>query len=156
MPSYITPKGHLKLVQEFERLLKEERPMVTREVAYAASLGDRSENAEYIYGKKRLRQIDKRLGYLKSRLEGIQVVDPAEMGGPVVRFGAHVTVEDENEQEHVYQIVGEDEVNIEEGLLSYEAPIGKALVGKEEGDEVVIKTPGGTRTLTIVAVSWEA
>ncbi len=156
MPSYITPNGHRMLVAEFERLLKEERPMVTREVAYAASLGDRSENAEYIYGKKRLRQIDGRLRYLKGRLESILVVDPAEMSGTIVRFGAHVTVEDEDEQEHTYRIVGEDEVSIEDGLLSYMSPIGQALVGREEGDELQVQTPGGKRTLIILDVSWDS
>jgi len=156
LPSYITPAGYRMLVAEFDRLLKEERPMVTAEVAYAASLGDRSENAEYIYGKKRLRSIDKRLGYLKNRLDGIQVVDPAEMSGTTVRFGATVTVEAEDETEHIYRIVGEDEVDVKAGRLSYKSPIGQALVGKEEGDEVTIKTPKGRRTLVILEVAWVA
>ena len=154
MPSYITPQGYRKLVAEFDRLLKEERPMVTAEVAYAASLGDRSENAEYIYGKKRLRAIDKRLGYLKRRLDGIQVVDPTEMSGTIVRFGATVTVEDEAGVEQIFKIVGEDEVNVELGHLSYKSPIGQALVGKEEGDAVRIKTPKGVRELAILDVAW--
>ncbi len=154
MPSYITPQGYRKLVAEFDRLLKEERPMVTREVAYAASLGDRSENAEYIYGKKRLRAIDKRLGYLKRRLDGIEVVDPAQMSGTTVRFGATVTVEDEAGQSQVYKIVGEDEVDVDAGHLSYKSPIGQALVGKEEGDAVRVKTPRGLRELAILTVKW--
>jgi len=154
VPSYITPQGYRKLVAEFDRLLREERPMVTREVAYAASLGDRSENAEYIYGKKRLRAIDKRLRYLKRRLDGIEVVDPAGMSGPIVRFGATVTIEDEEGQEQVFKIVGEDEVDIGAGHLSYKSPIGQALVGKEEGDAVRVKTPRGQRELAILAVEW--
>ncbi|MDP6086099.1 MAG: transcription elongation factor GreB [Nitrospinota bacterium] len=154
MPSYITPQGYRKLVAEFDRLLKEERPMVTREVAYAASLGDRSENAEYIYGKKRLRSIDKRLRYLKRRLDSIEVVDPEGMSGTTVRFGATVTVEDEIGQEQVYMIVGEDEVDIDSGHLSYKSPIGNALVGKEEGDAVRVKTPRGQRELAIISVEW--
>lgn len=155
MPSYITPGGFQRLIDEYEELLKVERPRMTREVAYAASLGDRSENAEYIYGKKRLREIDRRLHYLKKRLEGVEVVNPADVDGDIVRFGATVVMEDADGQERTVTIVGEDEIEAERGRISYKSPIGRALIGKEEGDEVVIHTPGGKRTVVLVEVSYD-
>jgi len=155
MPSYITPRGYARIVEEYDTLLKVERPKMTAEVAYAASLGDRSENAEYIYGKKRLREIDKRLRYLSKRIESIEVVDPAELVGDVVRFSATVVLEDEAGEEQTLQIVGEDEIDVPSGRISYKSPIGRALVGKEEGDEVVIHTPGGKRKKVIVEVRYE-
>jgi transcription elongation factor GreB len=154
MPSYITPEGYARLCAEYERLLKTERPRITAEVAYAASLGDRSENAEYIYGKKRLREIDSRLRYLQKRLEGIEVVDASRLQGPVVRFGAFVEVDDDQGDGHVYHIVGEDEVDARCGRISYKSPIGRALLGREEGDEVVFQAPGGQRALSIMNVRY--
>ncbi|MCB9760599.1 MAG: transcription elongation factor GreB [Alphaproteobacteria bacterium] len=154
MPSYITPAGYQRIVNEYDHLLKVERPEVTREVAYAASLGDRSENAEYIYGKKRLRAIDKRLRYLKNRLESVEVVDPTTISGPVIRFSATVTLEDEGGGERALSIVGEDELDVSRGRISYKSPIGRALIGKEEGDEVSVSTPGGLRTYTVVEVAY--
>lgn len=155
MPSYITPGGFQRLIDEYEELLKVERPRMTREVAYAASLGDRSENAEYIYGKKRLREIDRRLHYLKKRLEGVEVVNPAHVDGDIVRFGATVVMENADGKERTVTIVGEDEIEAERGRISYKSPIGRALIGKEEGDEVVIHTPGGKRTVVLVEVSYD-
>jgi transcription elongation factor GreB len=154
MPSYITPAGFQRIVAEYEHLLKVERPMVTAEVQYAASLGDRSENAEYIYGKKRLRGIDKRLRYLKDRLESIEVVDPASIVGDVVRFSATVTLEDSQGLQKVVRIVGEDEIDVATGAISYKSPIGRALIGREEGDEVTIQAPGGLRSFTISEVQY--
>ncbi|MCK6518479.1 GreA/GreB family elongation factor [Myxococcota bacterium] len=154
MANYVTPRGYRKIVVEFDQLLKVERPKITAEVAYAASLGDRSENAEYIYGKKRLREIDRRLGVLKGRLDGIEVIDPATLTGAVVRFGATVTVEDEDGLEQTLAIVGEDESDPKLGRISYKSPIGRALIGKAEGDEVTVTTPKGPRGLTILAVRW--
>ncbi|HJN78396.1 MAG TPA: transcription elongation factor GreB [Myxococcota bacterium] len=154
MPSYITPAGYRRIVEEYDTLLKVERPRMTAEVAYAASLGDRSENAEYIYGKKRLREIDRRLRYLSKRIESIEVVDPAELAGDVVRFSATVVLEDEDGEEQTLQIVGEDEIDPPRGRISYKSPIGRALIGKEEGDEIVFSTPGGKRTKVIIEVSY--
>lgn len=154
MPSYITPGGFKAIVDEYEHLMKVERPHMTREVAWAASLGDRSENAEYQYGKKRLRQIDGRLHYLKKRLESIEVVDPAEMTGDTVRFSATVTFEDDEGEESTVQIVGEDEVDIKNRKISYKSPIGRALIGKQVDDDVAIRTPGGTRNVVITEVQW--
>ena len=156
MPSYITPGGYKRIVDEYDNLMKVERPHMTREVAYAASLGDRSENAEYIYGKKKLREIDKRLRYLSKRLESIEVVDPSDLiGDDVIRFSATVVLEDEDGKEQTVQIVGEDEIDIRNGRISYKSPIGRALIGKEDGDEVVISTPGGKRTKVIVEVRYQ-
>lgn len=154
MANYVTPRGYRKIVAEFDQLLKVERPKITAEVAYAASLGDRSENAEYIYGKKRLREIDRRLGVLKGRLDGIEVIDPATLKGGVVRFGATVTVEDEDGEEQTLAIVGEDESDPKLGRVSYKSPIGRALIGRAEGDEVTVTTPKGPRGLTILTVRW--
>ncbi len=154
MPSYITPAGFARIVAEYEHLLKVERPMVTAEVQYAASLGDRSENAEYIYGKKRLRGIDGRLRYLKNRLESIEVVDPASVVGDVVRFSATVTLEDPDGLEKVVRVVGEDEIDLPSGAISYKSPLGEALIGRAEGDEVTIQAPGGTRSFVISEVRY--
>ena len=155
MPNYITPAGFQRLVDEYDTLLKVERPRMTAEVAYAASLGDRSENAEYIYGKKRLREIDRRLHYLKKRLQGVEVVDPMEVAAEVVRFGATVVLEDGDGQEQTITIVGEDEIEAERGRISYKSPIGRSLIGKEEGDEVTIHTPKGPRTVVLSQLRYE-
>lgn len=154
MPDYITADGYRRLREEYDHLLKVERPKVTAEVAYAASLGDRSENAEYIYGKKRLREIDRRLRYLQKRLEAVEAVAPGMGRGSRVRFGAHVEVEDDSGRTFTYHIVGEDEVDVKTGRISYKSPLGRALLGKEEGDEAVVHAPAGNRVLEIVAVRF--
>jgi transcription elongation factor GreB len=154
MVVYITPQGYANLVREYEDLLKVERPRITAEVQYAASLGDRSENAEYQYGKQRLREIDKRLHFLKGRLDRIQVVDPSEFEGAIVRFGATVVLSDQDGKESTLTIVGEDELDLEEGKISYMSPVGRAMIGRAEGDEVIVKTPGGDRVLELVEVRY--
>ncbi len=154
MPIYITPEGHRALVSEYEELLKVERPRITAEVQYAASLGDRSENAEYQYGKRRLREIDRRLRFLQRRLEAVEVVDPARLSGPVVRFGAWVTAADADGTEHTWRIVGLDEIDARRGLISYRSPLGRALIGASEGDVVTARTPGGARELEIRSVRY--
>jgi len=154
MPDYITPLGHTQLVQEYDHLFRTERPEMTRQVARAAAMGDRSENAEYIYGKKRLREIDRRLHYLQKRLQSIQVIDTSDFEGPTIRFGATVLVEDQDGKESTYRIVGRDEIDAAKGDISYQSPIGRALVGKEEGQEITLKTPSGKKTLEIVEVSY--
>ena len=155
MPNYITPAGYRRMTEEYDHLLKVERPKTTAEVAYAASLGDRSENAEYLYGKKRLREIDRRLRFLRRRIESVEVVDPVAIASQQVRFGATVEVEDEEGQPLTYRIVGEDELDVKAGRISYKSPLGRALLGKEEGDEARFKTPKGTRELVILAVRYE-
>jgi transcription elongation factor GreB len=155
VPDYITAKGYRTLTEEYDWLFKTERPRVTAEVAYAASLGDRSENAEYIYGKKRLREIDRRMRYLRNRIESVEVVDPADVAGSRVRFGATVLVEDEDGAELRYTLVGVDEADVKAGRISYRSPIGRALIGKEEGDEALIHAPNGTRKVEVLEVSFE-
>jgi transcription elongation factor GreB len=124
-------------------------------VAWAASLGDRSENAEYIYGKKRLRQIDGRRRFLIKRLEIARPVDLALMSGERVKFGATVVVAGEDGEETTWKLYGEDEVDVAAGVLSWRSPLGRALTGKEAGDEVTFQAPGGRRTLEILEVRFE-
>ena len=154
MPTYISPAGHKKIVEEYNELLHKERPRITAEVAYAASLGDRSENSEYLYGKKRLREIDKRLHFLQKRLEGIEVVDPTKFSGDAVRFGAIVDIEDEEGNTQRWTILGEDEVDMERHILSYNAPLGRALLSRKVGDTVAFETPKGRREVTLIGVSY--
>jgi transcription elongation factor GreB len=153
-PNYITPTGYERLRRELLWLDQEERPRVTAEVSYAASLGDRSENAEYIYGKKRLREIDSRRRFLVKRLEKARVVDPAQVMGPVIRFGATVVLEDEK-GERTWRIYGEDEVDVERGILSWRSPIARAILGKKEGDSARFEAPGGQREVEILEVRYE-
>jgi transcription elongation factor GreB len=154
LPVFITPEGYAKLKAEIDHLWREERPRVTAEVEAAAALGDRSENAEYIYGKKRLREIDRRLGFLSGRLEKLQVVQPSARGpAKTVAFGAWVTVEDEDGGRTSYRIVGPDEPDPDNGLISVDSPMGRALMGKQVDDEVEVRRPRGDAYFTIVAVS---
>lgn len=153
-PNYITPNGLERLRREIAWLEGTERPKIVAEVAYAASLGDRSENAEYIYGKKRLRKIDSRRRFLIKRLESVRLVDPAIMSGEVVKFGATVVLEDEDGNEQTWRIYGEDEVDVEAGILSWRSPIARAIMGKAEGEAVTFQAPGGRREIEIVEVSY--
>jgi len=155
---YITRSGFEKLREEFRRLLYEERPRVTHEVTVAAAHGDRSENYEYKLGKKKLREIDAKLHRLQKQLESYEVVDPAARPRTDrVFFGATVTVEDEDGETFTYQIVGGDELDesLGPGRISYEAPLGRALLGKREGDSVTVRRPAGEMELTIVKVAWK-
>jgi len=154
-PNYITPNGLEKIRRELTWLEKEERPRIVAEVAYAASLGDRSENAEYHYGKKRLRKIDGRRRFLVKQLERVRVVDPAALKGSKVLFGATVVLETEEGEEQTWRIYGEDEVDTDAGIISWKSPIGKALLGKSEGDAVRFRAPRGMRELEIIAVRFD-
>jgi transcription elongation factor GreB len=154
-PNYITLRGLERVRRELLWLEKEERPKIVAEVAWAASLGDRSENAEYIYGKKRLRQIDGRRRYLIKRLEIARPVDLDLMGGERVTFGATVVVANADGEETTWKLYGEDEVDVAGGVLSWRSPLGRALTGKEAGDEVTFQAPGGRRTLEVVEVRFE-
>lgn len=153
--NYITPKGHKKLTDELEQLLRVERPEVTRLVQWAASNGDRSENADYLYGKKRLREIDRRIRFLTGRLDQAVIVDPSKTQSEKVLFGATVEVQDEDGSTKVFTIVGVDEVDTAKGRISWQSPIGKNLLGKLEGDEVLIKIPAGESTYEIVSISYQ-
>jgi len=152
LPSYITPEGHKKLLDEMQWLWKEERPRVTLEVETAAAHGDRSENAEYQYGKRRLREIDRRLQFLSKRLEQVTVVSEAmqRQTRDKVGFGAWVVVEDERGEKSTFRLVGSDEFDPDHGLISIESPMGKALFGRQVNDEVEVRRPKGTGYFTIV------
>ena len=152
--AYITPEGEQTLRAELDRLWNEERPRVTQEVADAAAQGDRSENAEYIYGKKRLREIDARVRFLSKRLDELTVVREAPAEDGRVFFGAWVRLEDEAGEERVYCIVGPDEFDVEAGKISVDSPLGRALMRKEEGDEVMVRRPRGDASYTILEVRY--
>lgn len=151
---YITPDGAKKLRDELEQLWHVERPRVTQEVADAAAQGDRSENAEYIYGKRRLREIDRRVRFLTKRLEALTVVaEPPERRDRVF-FGAWVKVEDEDGEEAEWRIVGPDESDVKAGWISMDSPVARALMGKRVGDEVTVRRPAGDAEYTIVGVRY--
>lgn len=155
--NYITPGGHRRLVEEFERLWKTERPELVKIIAWAASNGDRSENGDYIYGKKRLREIDRRIRFLSKRLEFSEVIDPAQRDDcEQVFFGATVTVCGQGGAEHTYSIVGLDEVDVGRGRISWISPLAKALLKAREGDVVMLRTPGGTEELEVVDIRYVA
>jgi transcription elongation factor GreB len=136
-------------------LLKVERPEVTKLVQWAASNGDRSENADYLYGKRRLREIDRRMRFLSGRLEAAVVVDPSSIMSEKIQFGATVKVCDEEGLTRIYSIVGVDEVDTDRGRISWQSPIGKSLLGKEVGDEVVIRVPSGEKTFEVVEITYK-
>jgi len=152
---FITPEGKKRLSDEFEFLWREKRPEVTAALAAAAAEGDRSENAEYIYRKKQLREIDARIHHLKDRLEHIVVVDSKPTNEAQVFFGAWVRLEDEEGNVNTYRIVGPDEFDAARNLISMDAPMARALMKKTEGDEVLVKRPKGDTLITIVAVQYK-
>ena len=153
--NYITVEGELRLRKELDYLWKVERPLVTQSVSDAAALGDRSENAEYIYGKRRLREIDRRVRHLRKRLELLTVVNVKPSDPSKIYFGAWVKLEDENGQVHCFRLIGRDEVGEKAGYISIDAPLGRALLGKSVDNEVSVKTPSGQRTWYVLAVSYE-
>jgi transcription elongation factor GreB len=152
--SYITPEGAKKLAAELEQLLKRERPRVVEEVSVAAADGDRSENAAYIYGKKRLREIDRRLRFLTKRLESAVVVSETSGRTDQVFFGAWVEVQGEDGECREYRIVGEDEVDPNVGKISWRSPLGRALLKRKKGDEVIVRRPAGETQVTIVGIRY--
>lgn len=151
---YITAEGASRLRGELDQLWRVERPAVTQAVSEAAALGDRSENAEYIYGKKRLREIDSRVRFLRKRLEGMVVVDQPPSDPRRVFFGAWVRVEDEEGASVLYRIVGPDEFDRERDYISMDSPLGRALLGKQLDAEVTVALPAGAKTLVIVAITY--
>lgn len=154
LPNYISPLGHANLLTEYRHLHRVERPRVVQEVADAAAQGDRSENAEYIYGKRRLREIDRRMRFLGQRIDAAVIVDARGQSGDRVRFGAIVTCEDADGLRHTWQLVGEDEIDTATNCISFRAPIGAALIGKETDDEIKVRTPMGVRELIIISVRF--
>ena len=153
---YITRAGAEKMRAELKHLLTVERPKVTAEVSFAASLGDRSENAEYIYGKRRLREIDRRLRFLDKRLQKLTVVEPTEQKERAkIFFGATVTLENEEDETRVtYQLVGPDETDLKVGKISVDSPVGRALLGRVKGDSVTVHRPMGEVDFTVVAIKY--
>ena len=155
--NYITPAGHARLKNELEHLVKRERPQVVEIVAWAASNGDRSENGDYIYGKRRLREIDRRIRFLTKRLDIAEVVDPLRQGdNDQVFFGACVTVADADGNENTYTIVGVDEADVARGRISWISPLARALIKSREGDTVRFQSPLGIREIDIVEVIYES
>ena len=152
---YITPQGERRLREELDRLWREERPRVTQAVAAAAAQGDRSENAEYTYGKRRLREIDRRVRFLRARLEGMVVVTQPPTDCGRVFFGAWVTLEAEDGARMRHRVVGPDEFDLAPGYVSMDAPLGRSLMRRAVGEEVTVQAPGGARTLTIIAIEYE-
>lgn len=152
--AYITKEGADKLLAELKYLWKEKRPAVTQSVSDAAKLGDRSENAEYIYGKKQLREIDRRVRYLEKRLEHCTVVDRLPLDRGTVFFGAWVTLEDDDGHQERFRIVGPDEIDHHDGYISMDSPVAKALLKRSEGDEVVLRRAEGERTFFIEAIEY--
>jgi transcription elongation factor GreB len=151
---YITPEGHRRLREELDELWRRERPRVTQAVAAAAAQGDRSENAEYIYGKRRLREIDQRVRHLRRRLEGMVVVDQPAADRQRVFFGAWVSLESEDGVRVRYRVVGPDEFDMAPGYISMDSPLGRVLLSKRLDDEVTVEAPGGTRVYLIVSIEY--
>jgi transcription elongation factor GreB len=153
-PGFITPAGYRKLELEAERLWTVERPRLVKSVATAAAEGDRSENAEYIYGKKKLAEIDRRLAVLGKRLEVLKIVDAPPSDEGKVHFGALVTLEDENGERVSYTLVGSDETDPTQRRISMESPLARALLGKRVDDEVVVERPRGDATYVIAEIRY--
>jgi len=155
MPNYLTPEGRKKLADELGNLVSIERPRVVAEVSDAAAQGDRSENAEYIYGKRRLREIDRRIRFLVKRLDEAVVVFTEESPRDEVRFGARVEVVDGNGREMCYQVVGPDEADPSAGRISFQSPLGRSLMKRRVGDSVVVQRPLGELEITVRAIRYE-
>jgi transcription elongation factor GreB len=155
MPStYLTPDGAKKLADELKHLLTVERPKVVQEVTDAALQGDRSENAEYIYGKKRLREIDRRIRFLSKRLDSAVVVKNEDVRADFVAFGALVEVVDENGKRSAYRLVGPDESDPAKGFISFKSPLGQALLKRKVGDVVTVRRPAGDIDVEILSIRY--
>ncbi len=152
--NYITPSGYTRLKNELTRLLNEDRPELVKVIAWAASNGDRSENADYIYGKRRLREIDRRIRFLGKRLEIAAVIDPARQGLAQIFFGATVTCRDSKGVKRTLSIVGEDEVDPARSHISWVSPVARALNQARVGDVVTFRTPAGTEQLEVIEIRY--
>jgi transcription elongation factor GreB len=152
---YSTPEGARRLREELDALWLVERPAVTKAVAEAAAMGDRSENAEYIYGKRRLREIDRRVRHLRERLDGMKVVSERPADRSRAFFGAWVTIEDADGATRRHRIVGPDEFDREPGYVSMDSPLGRALLGRRVGDAVEVALPGGTTAVEVTAIEYD-
>jgi transcription elongation factor GreB len=154
-PNYITPKGYATLHAEYQALLSDERPKLVEVISWAAGNGDRSENGDYIYGRKRLREIDRRLGWLSKRMKAAKVVDPARQEDRNrIYFGATVTVVDEQDRERVLTLVGDDEADAGNGLIGWNAPLARALRGAGAGDTRRVELPAGVIEYEVIAINY--
>ena len=154
-PRFITPEGFARIRAEYEELFGIERPKLVETIAWAAANGDRSENGDYIYGRKRLREIDRRLSYLSKVMKQAKVVDPASQEQrETVRFGATVELADENDERRTLTLVGEDEAEASSGRISWAAPIARALVGARVGDERIVRLPAGEKSYEVIAIRY--
>ena len=152
---YITPEGLARIRAEYDELFAIERPKIVETVSWAASLGDRSENADYIYGKRRLREIDRRLGYLARIMKEAKVVDPArQQVRDQVRFGATVELADEDDNRRTLTIVGDDEADATARRIGWSAPLARALIGAKIGDERIVRLPSGEKNYEIIAIRY--
>ena len=154
-PRFITPQGFARVRAEYEQLFSSERPRLVDTIAWAAANGDRSENGDYIYGRKRLREIDRRLGYLSKVMKSAKVVDPTlQEQRDTVRFGATVELADENDDRRIVTLVGEDEADASSGQVSWAAPIARALVGAKVGDERIVRLPAGEKSYEVMKIDY--
>ncbi len=153
--NYITRSGFTRLQQEYKKLRLEERPQIVETVAWAASNGDRSENGDYIYGKKRMREIDRRLRFLSKQLNNAEIVDPEKLSSEKILFGATVEIEDEDGNEKTYRIVGTDEFDASQNKISWKSPIARSLMNKKIGDLVVVKLPTGEKELEVLNIKYK-
>ena len=153
--NYISPAGYARLKAELKQLVEAERPEVVRTVSWAAKNGDRSENGDYLYGKKRLREIDRRVRFLIKRLEAAEVVDAAGRDSDQVFFGSTIKITNQKGEQRTLSIVGVDETDTSKGRISWISPVAKALIKAREGDKVLLKTPGGVEELEILEVRYD-
>jgi len=154
-PRFITPQGLARIRAEYDELFGLERPKMVEVVSWAASLGDRSENADYLYGKKRLREIDRRLAHLARIMKAAKVVDPAKQEDrSQVRFGATVELADEDDNRRILTVVGDDETDASAGRIGWSAPLARALIGAKVGDERVVRLPAGEKSYEILAITY--
>jgi transcription elongation factor GreB len=154
-PRFITPDGFARIRAEYEELFGIERPKIVEIVSWAALLGDRSENADYLYGKKRLREIDRRLAHLAKVMKAAKVVDPAQQEDrSQVRFGASVEVADEEDNRRALTIVGDDETDASAGRIGWSAPLARALIGAKVGDERIVRLPAGEKSYEVIAIRY--
>ncbi len=154
MKNYMTPAGAYQLKVELKKLLNQDRPELVKVISWAASNGDRSENGDYIYGKRRLREIDRRIRFLTQQLEAAEIIDPALQKSDRIRFGATVTLLDEENHRRTYRIVGKDEIDPKHGCVSWASPIAKALLNAQVGDVVQLQTPRGQQELEILEILY--
>ena len=153
-PRFITPEGFARIRAEYDELFGVERPKVVEVVSWAASLGDRSENADYLYGKKRLREIDRRLSHLARIMKAAKIVDPSSQSTDQVRFGAKVEIADEDDNRRIVTLIGDDESDAANGRIGWSSPLARALVGAKVGDERIVRLPAGEKSYEVMEIRY--